>query len=256
MSLTAEESRQRDPSLPLSFPFTTPFHEGFWGALFSPAKSVFLFDPLLLVAILLAVVAWRRFTPSVKAYTLATWILLLTYMAFYARYFIWAGDFAWGDRYVSTAAEFAALLAVPLLLRYRAQLGRVVFATGVLLTSIAAAVQLASVAFWLSLEEYQMEMLGRSSYVVGLRFRNIVEFALGRVNPFGLANAVDDAWDYQHITSWNFLPFQLQHAGYAPARVVQLTFAMWGVALVALVLTLVRLRWAVAGAELTRTDLR
>jgi hypothetical protein len=87
-----------------------------------------------------------------------------------------------------------------------------------------------------------MDMLGRSSFVVGLRFRNIFEFALGRVNPFGLAGAVDDAWDYQHITSWNFLPFQLQHAGFASAWVVQLTFAMWGVALVGLVWTLWRLR--------------
>jgi hypothetical protein len=247
MSLTAQESRQRDPSLPLNFPFTTPFHEGFWGALFAPAKSVFLFDPLLLLAVLLAVVAWRRFSPAVKAYTVAMWILLLIYMAFYARYFIWAGDFAWGDRYVSTVAEFAALLAVPLLLRYRAQLGRVVWMGGVALAGIAAAVQLASVAFWLSLEEYQMEMLGRSTFVVGLRFKNIVEFALGRNNPFGLAGAVDDPWDYQHITSWNFLPFQLQHAGQAPAWVVQLTFALWGAAVVALIWTLWRLHRAVAG---------
>src|SRR5580704_10530241 len=37
------------------------------------------------------------------------------YMSFYARYFVWSGDFAWGDRYVSTAVELASLLAVPLL---------------------------------------------------------------------------------------------------------------------------------------------
>ena len=127
VGLTAQESRQRDPSLPLNFPFTTPFHEGFFGALFAPSKSVFLFDPLLILVVLLAVVAWRRFTPPLKAYTIANCVLLLIYMAFYARYFIWAGDFAWGDRYVSPAAEFAALLAVPLLLRYRGQLGRVVW---------------------------------------------------------------------------------------------------------------------------------
>jgi hypothetical protein len=256
MSLTAQESRQRDPSLPLSFPFTTPFHEGFWGALFGPAKSVFLFDPLLVLAIILALVAWRRFTPAVKAYTVAAWLMLLIYMAFYARYFIWAGDFAWGDRYVSTAAEFAALLAVPLLLRYRAQLGRVVWLGGVALTVIATSIQFASVAFWLSLEEYQTEMLGRSTFVVGLRFKNIVEFALGRTDPFGLAGRVDDAWDYQHITSWNFLPFQLHHAGQAPAWAVQLTFAMWGGAVVALIWTLWRLHRAVAEAGPTRTDLR
>jgi uncharacterized membrane protein len=255
MGLTAQETRQRDPSLPLSFPFTTPFHEGFLGALFLPSKSVFLFDPLLILAMLLAVVAWKRFTPAVKAYTLATWILLLMYMAFYARYFVWAGDFAWGDRYVSTAAELAALLAVPLLLRHRAQLGKLASSAGVALTAIAAAIQVASVAFWLSLEEYQMDMLGRSSFVVGLRFKNIIKFALGRVDPFGLAGAIDDPWDYQHITSWNLLPFQLQHIGQTPAWVVRLTFALWWAVLIALVCTLWRLRSTVAATWIRPTGL-
>jgi hypothetical protein len=261
MRLTAQETRQRDPSLPLNFPFTTPFHEGFLGALFVPSKSVFLFDPLLIVVVVLVIVAWRRFTPPVKAYTLAAWILLPMYMAFYARYFVWAGDFAWGDRYVSTAAELAALLAVPLLMRHRRQFGAMVWSVGVALAAIATAIQVASVAFWLSLEEYQMDIVGRSAFVVGLRFKNIVRFALGRVDPFGLAGAVDDAWDYEHITSWNFLPFQLQHAGQAPAWVVALAFVLWGAGVIGLTWTLWRLRWAVAGARpnplvFTPTDLR
>lgn len=244
MSLTAQETRLRDPSLPASFPFTAPFHEGFFGALFSPAKSVFLFDPLLILGALLIAVAWRRFSPAAKAYTLAAWFLLLIYVAFYARYFVWAGDFAWGDRYVSTAAELATLLAVPLLLRHRSQLGRVVWSAGVALTVIAGFIQLASVAFWISLEEYQMDSLGRSIFVVGLRIKNIVEFARGVTDPFGLAigHGIEDAWDYQHITSWNFLPFQLQHAGQAPPWVVGLAFGLWCTGLVALGLTLMRLR--------------
>jgi hypothetical protein len=248
MSLTAAESRQRDPSLPLNFPFTTPFHEGFLGALFGPAKSVFLFDPLLIVTVLVVVFAWRRLTPAMRAYTLAAWVLLFVYMAFYARYFVWAGDFAWGDRYVSSAAELAALLAVPLLLRYRVPLGNVVWSAGVALVVISAAIQVASVAFWLSLEEFQMETLGRSIFVVGLRFKNIIEFARGRTDPFGLANRLpnEDLWAYEHITSWNFLPFQLQHAGQAPGWVVELAFALWCAALLGLVWTLWRLRGVLA----------
>jgi hypothetical protein len=258
MSLTAQETRQRDPSLSLNFPFTTPFHEGFLGALFVPSKSVFLFDPLLILTVLLAVVAWRRFAPAAKAYTLAAWVLLLVYMAFYARYFVWAGDFAWGDRYVSTAAELAALLAVPLLLRHRSELGKVVWSAGVVLIAIATAIQVASVAFWLSLEEFQMDLLGRSAFVVGLRIKNIVEFARGKMDPFGLANrpGIYDEWDYQHITSWNFLPFQLQHAGQAPGWVVQIAFVLWGAALVGLVWTLWRLKKALARSGAIRTDLR
>jgi hypothetical protein len=258
MSLTAQETRQRDPSLPLNFPFTTPFHEGFFGALFVPSKSVFLFDPLLILTVLLAVVAWRRFTPAVKAYTVAAWVLLLIYMAFYARYFVWAGDFAWGDRYVSTSAELAALLAVPLLLRHRAGVGRVVWSAGVALIAIATAIQVASVAFWLSLEEYQMELLGRSTFVVELRIKNIVEFARGKMDPFGLANrpGIYDQWDYEHITSWNFLPFQLQHAGQAPAWVVLVAFGLWWAVLIGLVWTLWRLRSVLLREGLTRTGLR
>ena len=91
-----------------------------------------------------------------------------------------------------------------------------------------------------------METLGRSTFVVGLRFKNIVEFASGRVDPFGLASWLpnEDLWAYEHITSWNFLPFQLQHAGQAPAWVVQLVFVLWSLGLVALAFTLTRLRRA------------
>ena len=124
VSVVAREARMRDPNLPASYPWETPFHVGFFGALFSPEKSIFLFDPLLVLMILLAVVGWKRFSPAVKAYVISGFLLLLAYISFYARYTVWSGDFAWGDRYVSTSAELAALLAVPLLLRYRNAVGK------------------------------------------------------------------------------------------------------------------------------------
>ena len=122
LSLYGQEQRLQDPTLPATFPWSTPFHEGFLGALFKPEKSIFLFDPLLALAILLLVLLWKRLSPEIRAYGLTTLALLLAYISFYARYAYWAGDFAWGDRYVSTAAELAALLAVPLLPRYRENL--------------------------------------------------------------------------------------------------------------------------------------
>jgi len=61
-------------------------------------------------------------TPELRAYGVTSLILLATYICFYARYTFWSGDFAWGDRYVSTSVELAALIAVPLLMRYRAAL--------------------------------------------------------------------------------------------------------------------------------------
>jgi len=60
-------------------------HRLFGAALIAPEKSIFLFDPLLLLMLLLCVLAWKRFSPVVKAYTLTSGVLLLAYISFYAR---------------------------------------------------------------------------------------------------------------------------------------------------------------------------
>ncbi|HVJ07361.1 MAG TPA: hypothetical protein VM554_03190 [Acidisarcina sp.] len=248
VSMVAMEARQRNPSLPANYPFETPLHVGLFGALFSPEKSIFLFDPLLVLMILLAVVSWKRFSPAVKAYLIMAAFLLAEYLAFYSRYTVWSGDFAWGDRYVSTTVEFAALLAVPLLLNYRRELGRLVWTSGIVLVCISILIQIASLAFWLPLEIYQMETLGHPTWVIALRFRNIAAFALGKMNAWGLTNhaMTEDPWDYVHITTWNFLPFLLRRVGEAPAWAVHAAFAIWSAALAALASVLWRLRKVVA----------
>ena len=68
----AREARQQDPTLPLNFPWSTPFHEGVVGALFKPEKSIFLFDPLLVLAILLLAILWKRLPGEVCAYAVAS----------------------------------------------------------------------------------------------------------------------------------------------------------------------------------------
>jgi hypothetical protein len=175
-------------------------------------------------------------------------MLLLAYITFYARYFVWSGDFAWGDRYVSTTVELAVLLSVPLLLRHRNQVGNLVWTIGIALLAISTVIQAASLAFWLPLEIYQMETLGHPTFVIVLRFKNIVAFALGKMGAWGLNNhaMTEDPWDYVHITTWNFLPFLLKRVGAAPAWVVHLAFAVWSVALAALAGVLWRIRGVLA----------
>jgi hypothetical protein len=244
VSLFAREQRLVDPTLPANFPWSTPFHEGFLGPLFKPEKSIFLFDPLLVLAILLLVSVWKRLLPGVRAYGMTSLLLLLAYISFYARYTYWAGDFAWGDRYVSTSVELAALLGVPLLLRYRDTLSAWMWRGGILLIAFSLMIQIASLAFWLPLEIYQMETLGHPTFVIALRFKNIAAFALGKMDAWGLNNEsmTQDAWDYVHITTWNFLPFLLRRVGAAPGWVVNTAFAVWGAALAATTAILWRLR--------------
>jgi hypothetical protein len=223
------ERRLQDPSLPANYPWTTPFLKGFLGALISPEKSLFLFDPLILLTLLLMFFGWKRFNSAVKAYLVAALLLVLAYICFYARYYEWSGNFAWGDRYVSSVVQMVAFISVPLLLKFRGQFGKVIWAFGMLLVGVSCVIQLASLALWLPLEIYQGDDLGHPQWVIWLRFKNIVAFALGRMDAWGLnTDAMTyDQWDYQHITCWNFLPFVLRRIGSAPMWIVDLALMCW-----------------------------
>jgi hypothetical protein len=244
VTIFAREYHQLDPTLPANFPWSTPFHSGILGPLFQPEKSIFLFDPLLILAIFLLPWLWKRLTPEVRAYGVTSLLLLATYICFYARYTYWSGDFAWGDRYVSTAVELATLLAVPMLMRFRESLGKTIWRAGCLLIAVTLTIQLASLFFWLPLEIYQLDTLGHPTFLIALRFKNIVAFALGKMDAWGLTNETmtQDKWDYVHIDTWNVLPFLLRRVGAASQWVVDAAFAIWFASIAALGLVLLRLR--------------
>jgi hypothetical protein len=234
VGVLAREQRLMDPSLPSNFPFNGHWFQdglnsGVLGPLFSPEKSIFLFDSMFPMALLLTVLLWRQLEPGVRAFQ-ATWLLLVAaYIAFYAGYYSWTGDAAWGDRYVSSAVELAALLALPLLVRYRRSLGRPVWYLGLGVTLFSVAVQCASLAFWLPLEIDQMKTFGHPTWVVFLRFKNIAGFALGRWDRWGLNTPAifQDSWDATHLTTWNILPSLLHRIGDAPLWAVHVLYWVW-----------------------------
>jgi len=80
--------------------------------------------------------------------------------------------------------------------------------------------------------------------VIALRFNNILAFALGKMDAWGLNNEAltQDAWDYAHITTWNFLPLLLRRVGAAPGWVVKTAVAVWLAASTALASVLLRLQ--------------
>jgi hypothetical protein len=223
------EHRLQDPTLPAKYPWETPFHVGFLGPLFSPEKAIFLFDPLIALTILLCIFLGKRFSAAVKAYIASSLLLVLGYICLYARYTVWSGNFAWGDRYVSTEVELAAFISVPLLLEFRARMRKPLWMAGAFLIAASLAIQLASLAFWLPLEIYQADDFGHPQWIVWLRFKNIVAFALGRMQTWGLVtdSMGYDQWDFQHITTWNFLPFVLKRVGDAPRWAVRTVLTVW-----------------------------
>ncbi|HEX2710955.1 MAG TPA: hypothetical protein VHM88_01850 [Candidatus Acidoferrales bacterium] len=55
LSVFTEQQRKLEPDLPVNFPWNTPLREGVLGPLITPEKSIFLFEPLLVLAFLLTI---------------------------------------------------------------------------------------------------------------------------------------------------------------------------------------------------------
>lgn len=109
---------------------------GLYGILVSSGKSVFLFSPPLL----LGVWGWKRFANR-EQLTADAWLFLAIFAAqvlFYAKYWFWSSDDAWGDRYVIPGV---LLLCIPMvtILRRRALVIAVV-AAGVFVQLLAVSV--------------------------------------------------------------------------------------------------------------------
>lgn len=110
------ERQFRPPGAPEKFLFSYPFLKGFLGELFSPDKSILFFDPLLLILFVLVVWNWRKLGRDLRLALGCLSILLVSYPAFYAKYYYWDGNIAWGDRFVLLPVEMLCLFAAPLLL--------------------------------------------------------------------------------------------------------------------------------------------
>jgi hypothetical protein len=229
IQVLAREQKLLNPALPRAYPFETPFHVGFWGALLKPEKSIFLFDPLLLLTLLLAALTWKRFQPEIRAYLVAFTALVFAYISFYAKFTDWSGDFAWGDRYVSTSVQLVAFISVPLIMRHRVDVSKVVRQIAIAIIAVSLLVQLSSIMFWCPLELLQMQTLGHPTFVIALRLKNIVAFSLGKMDQWGLSNEAmkRDPWDYAHISTFNFLPFLLARVGKAAGWIIKLLKIVW-----------------------------
>ncbi len=85
--------------------FTTPFHVGLYGLLFSPGRSVFLYAP----PTLLGLFSLRRFGgrfPAVAALIAASFV---TVVAFFSPWWGWHGGWSWGPRYLVTMMPLLVL---------------------------------------------------------------------------------------------------------------------------------------------------
>jgi hypothetical protein len=208
---------------PASFPFSYPFWKGFFGTLFSPDKSIFLFDPLLLVLIAAAAWNWRKLERPVRMALVWLTALMLLYASFYARYFDFGGDVTWAHRFVATQVELLALFAVPLL-SFGSGLPRAGRVLAWVLVGASVMLQAASTTLSPNVEITQRENGDRHGVIVN-RAINLVDLGLGRENGPRFSGLPTE-WRMMY-----YLPFQLRLRF---AELSRVAIAAWAALLLAL----------------------
>ncbi len=88
---------------------------GVAGLLFSPGRSVLLYSPILIAALVGLPLLWGRH----RALTATVMAILVANLVFYAAYVDWWGGWNWAARYLVPMTPFLILPLLPLLQRWR-----------------------------------------------------------------------------------------------------------------------------------------
>lgn len=101
------------------FGFNTPWLEGLLGLLVSPGKGLFIYNPILL----LALGGFWSFARKWRAEAGLILGLSLTLLLVHARWWAWHGDWSWGPRFLAGLTPLLALLCAPPLHHWRSWRG-------------------------------------------------------------------------------------------------------------------------------------
>lgn len=197
------ERQFRPAGAPEKFLFSYPFWKGFLGSLFSPDKSVLLFDPLLALLLVLLVWNWRALERPLQIVLSGLLLLLGLYLVFYAKYYFFGGGVAWGDRYVLLPVQLLCLFTVPLLLTSPRPLPKAWRAAAWTIIAGAVVLQIASTVIAANLEVMQREH-GISGGAIWNRAVNLVQIATVREDPRRFAG-IPAEWRTLY-----YFPFQLR----------------------------------------------
>ncbi|MFP5270546.1 hypothetical protein [Coleofasciculus sp.] len=201
------------PDLPENYPLINNPVEGIIGSLLSPAKSIFIYDPLLLPCLTLGILLWRKVSPFMQWYLVTGVLNLGLHIVAYSRFVFWHGDHAWAARYHVTSVH---LLLIPLLALFiqhllSAKKLKAWLMRGILAIAILA--QIASVAMPMNLEIYQKKvgMPGtRFDARLAQRLNNIVCLIDGSFTEGCVEMNPEQKGFVEHFNHISFLPFNLR----------------------------------------------
>ncbi|REJ39300.1 MAG: hypothetical protein DWQ53_23515 [Microcystis flos-aquae DF17] len=214
IQLTTDPLWNGMPNLEPNYPFIYAHHVGFIGALFDPAKSIFIYDPLLLPCLVIAAILWKKINIYIRIYILVNILNLFLHLLAYSRFFAWGGDLAWGARYHVTSVQ---LLLIPLigiflqsLLSYRGIRRNLMVA----IIAIAMVIQLASVTMH-PIMEISQKNIGvpgtRLDFRLGQRMINLGCLLNSSLPPCQRATPEQREYLNAEFNRIIFLPFNWLH---------------------------------------------
>jgi hypothetical protein len=217
-SIWAQQFKATHPDLPPSFPFSTPFEVGFFGALFSPERSMFMFNPLLIITLILSIKYWRKINITIGAFILANTFLSIAYISAYAKWFMWGGASSWGPRYLTTPMQLLSFLSIPLLIQFYpdlvSSLEKIFYK---IVCGLSVLIQLSSVTIHYGLEHSQAEYFHKPIFGVVQRFVNLVAILTGNFEKWGLMPYNISAEETHTFLILRFLPWTI--SGQVPSLV-------------------------------------
>ncbi len=182
--------------------FTNPFWAGVRTALFSDL-SLFLFDPLLVLTLVLLAARWPLVSSRIPAFAVGAMLTLVIDIAFYARFFTPTGQSAWGDRFTQTPVHLLCLLALPLLWTHWHTLRTPARYAAAAVIAWGFIHQIASVSLNMSVEVEQAARFP-GIWRIPQRFANLWIVLRGNASTSLLLSFLPPEW--QRL---NLLPFQL-----------------------------------------------
>ncbi|NQZ64703.1 MULTISPECIES: hypothetical protein [Crocosphaera] len=222
------------PQLDPNYPLVNSPHVGILGPFISPAKSIFLYDPLVLPCLVAGIAYWRRFHPYLQWYLITIGLNFSLHLVAYSRFFFWHGDHAWAARYHVTSLHLFLLPLIAVLIKEIPSLSNLKKNLVKAAITIALIVQLASVAMPLNLEIFQeVNAFPGSQYQLRLlkRVINIACYVNPSITKYCIPNYPEKEKLVSQWNRFNFFPFVLQEK-ISNLWLNRLIFVLWFLILV------------------------
>lgn len=195
--------------------------EGLSAPLFSPEKSIFIYDPLLLPCLILGLLCWRFLSPYIRWYIIAGIIGFLLHLYLYSWTAEWLVHRDWGARYHLTSIHLLLVPLLPLIVRgaigqsnNRTNTLKIIFSSiSRIIIVLAILCQLASISLSPAIETTQQRLNIGSQFRIIQRLNNIFYMFNYEDRPHIQMSKVQEQllWitPEQRMT-WNILPFKYQ----------------------------------------------